>query len=335
MNKTGFALAALTAALPLYANRGFETKQVLSKVYTIDRKYRSMEGPASVQRIYLGDPAKPELIWIVGVKTEMVGEDGRTPQLPELMCHVNVDLDPALHSALMGVQRVSATRLITLSQGMLDAELPRGFGFPVASNEPLTLFTQVLNHNIDHPNIKVRHRVTFEYIRQRDVTEPMKPLFNVGASGMGLLQDPVALPVSMPAGTMGAHGASCLIGTRAANAAGMAADYTDPHGRHFTGHWNVPPGRQTNHSDISWFMALPYDTVLRYAAVHLHPFAESLATPDRTTNRTIVTAKAENPPGRVGLTNVDNFSSPQDILLHNDHAHEIVSVYTNNTTELH
>ena len=335
MQKFGFALAALAAALPLHANRGFETKQVLSKVYTIDRKYRSMEGPASMQRIYLGDPAKPELIWIVGVKTEMVGEDGKTPQLPELMCHVNVDLDPALHSALMGVKRSSATRLITLSQGMLEAELPRGFGFPIASNEPLILFTQVLNHNIEHPNIKVRHRVTFAYIRQRDLTEPMKPLFNVGASGMVLLQDPAALPVSMSTDAMGAHGASCLIGTRAANAAGMAADYTDPHGRHFTGHWNVPPGRQTNHSDITWFMALPYDTVLHYAAVHLHPFAETLSVRDVTTGRTILTAKAANPAGRVGLTHVDTFSSVAGIPLHKDHQYEIVSVYDNTTKEMH
>ena len=335
MKKLGLALVALAAAFPLYANRGFETKQVLSKVYTIDRKYRSMEGPASVQRIYLGDPSKPELIWIVGVKTEMVGEDGKTPQLPELMCHVNVDLEPILHSTLMGVKRVSATRLITLSQGMLDAELPHGFGFPIASNEPLTLFTQVLNHNIEHPNIKVRHRVTFAYVRQRDLTEPMKPLFNVGASGMVLLQDPVALPVSMSTDAMGAHGTSCLIGTRASNAAGMAADYTDPHGRHFTGHWNVPPGRQTNHSDISWFMSLPYDTVLHYAAVHLHPFAESLSVRDVTTNQTILTSKATNPAGRVGLMHVDTFSSPEGIPLHKDHEYEIVSVYNNTTKETH
>ena len=56
---------------------------VLSNVYTIDRKYRSMEGPSSVQTVYLGDRAHPELLWIVGIRTEMVAEDGVTPQLPE------------------------------------------------------------------------------------------------------------------------------------------------------------------------------------------------------------------------------------------------------------
>ena len=38
---------------------------------------------------------------------------------------------------------------MTLSQGMLSAKVPAGFGFPIASNEPLLLFTQVLNLNIE------------------------------------------------------------------------------------------------------------------------------------------------------------------------------------------
>src|SRR5436190_2689997 len=85
------ALAALSAAAadapPIL------THVFLSPVYTIDKKYRSMEGPGSTESIYLGDQQNPELLWVVGVKTEMVGEDGKTPQLPELMCHVNVDVD--------------------------------------------------------------------------------------------------------------------------------------------------------------------------------------------------------------------------------------------------
>ena len=54
---------------------------------------------------------------------------------------------------------------------MLAAKVPAGFGFPLASNEPLLLFTQVLNLNIQHPqNLKVRHRVTIDYVRARDLT---------------------------------------------------------------------------------------------------------------------------------------------------------------------
>src|SRR5437867_11508149 len=171
-----------------------------------------MEGPSSVQKIVLGSSVTPELLWITGIRTEMVAEDGTTPQLPELLCHLTVDLDTNRHQAIFNLPRPTASRLMTLSQGMLAAKLPVGYGFPIASNEPILLFTQVLNHNIEHPNnLKVRHRVTFEYVRDADLQQPMKPLFNLGASGMvELTNNPLALATMMPSGAEEHHGASCL-----------------------------------------------------------------------------------------------------------------------------
>jgi hypothetical protein len=104
----------------------------------------------------------------------------------------------------------------------------------------LSLFTQVLNHNIEHPdNIKVRHRVTFSYVRDRDLVVPMKPLFNLGVSGLVQLDNnPNALAMMPTAATNSiavdasknaaastpsehsAHGASCLLLPRAPNASG-------------------------------------------------------------------------------------------------------------------
>src|SRR5512141_2122445 len=123
MRKLALLTIIAALAVSVTAQPPIRTKQVLSKVYTIDKIYRSMEGPSSIQRITLGDPSSSELLWITRVKTEMVGEDGKTPQLPEFMCHVNVDLDTAKHSALFGLSRITAPRLITLSQGMLDAHV--------------------------------------------------------------------------------------------------------------------------------------------------------------------------------------------------------------------
>jgi len=342
------ATIAILAAACVFAAPAERSKQFISPVYTIDKIYHSMEGPSSVERIYLGDPTAPaELLWVTGIRTEMVDADGTTPQLPELMCHVNVDLDQPKHQALFGFRRATASRLMTLSQGMLAAKVPAGFGFPLASNEPLLLFTQVLNLNITHPlNIKVRHRVTIDYVRARDLTTPIKPLFNVGASGMVILDDnPLALShsmMSMPstasvtteAGHEGATmnpNMSCLVGSRAPQATSSSADYTDPQGRKMTGHWIVPPGKQVNHSDITWFMNLKYDTRLRYAAVHLHPFARSLEMRDMTTGKTVFVAKAQNPATGVGLTHVDEFSSPEGVLLQHAHKYSLISTYDNPT----
>ena len=323
-----FAGAAMAATLP---TRHY---QFLSDVYTIDTKYRSMEGPASLRKVQLQE-GPPELLWITGVRTEMVEEDGSTPQLPELMCHVNVDLDPERHRAMFKLERNVATRLITLSQGITDTRVPAGFGFPIVSNEPLIVYTQVLNHNIDNPNLKVRHRVTFDYVRDRDLKRPMKPLMNLGASGMVLLDDNPLGIVPDTGAANGEHGPSCLIAARAPNASGMGSDYLDPKGRRMTGHWIVPPGRQVNHSDVTWFMGLPFDTRLHYAAVHLHPFAESLTLRDVTADKIIFTAKAKNPRGRVGLDHVDTFVSLKGVRLYTKHQYELISVYENPTEETH
>jgi len=321
---------AICAVLMVASSAVATEVQFLSKVYTIDRKYRSMEGPSSVEKIYLGSKTRPELLWITGIRTEMVGADGTTPQLPELMCHVNVDLDANRHQALFNLPRPTATRLMTLSQGMLAAKLPPGFGFPIASNEPLLLFTQVLNHNIEHPNnIKVRHRVTVDYIRDADLNQPMKPLFNLGASGMVQLTDnPLALTGMT---SEEPHGTSCLVGMRAPQAAASSADYVAPSGRHMTGHWIVPPGRQVNASDITWFLRIPFNTKLHYAAVHLHPFAESLSVRDVTTGEVVLTSKATNPQTGIGLTNVETITSIEGVPFFKDHQYELVSAYNNTT----
>lgn len=353
MTRTLLAIIAILTTAVALAAPGEQSRQYISPVYTIDRIYHSMEGPSSMERIYLGDPnGTPELLWVTGIRTEMVDADGKSPQLPELMCHVNVDLDPARHQALFGLRRATASRLMTLSQGMLAAKVPAGFGFPLASNEPLLLFTQVLNLNIEHPsNIKVRHRVTIDYVRASEAASPIKPLFNVGASGMVQLEDnPLALAHSMmtapptpsvttEAGHEGAAGnltmnptMSCLVGARAPQASSGAADYVDPQGRKMTGHWIVPPGKQVNHSDITWFMNLQFDTRLRYAAVHLHPFARSLEIRDMTTGKTVFLAKADNPSAGIGLTHVDEISSAEGVLLHHDHKYSLISSYDNPTS---
>jgi hypothetical protein len=129
------------------------------------------------------------------------------------------------------------------------------------------------------------------------------------------------------------NGASCLIGSRAPNATASSADYVDPQGRKMTGHWIVPPGHQVNRSDVTWFMNLPFDTRLHYAAVHLHPFAQELILRDTTTNSDFFRAKATNPMSGIGLSRVDRFISVEGLLLYKSHKYEIVSVYDNPTNE--
>jgi len=378
-------LAPLLQAAPAVRTENgapVHVREVLSPIYTIDRIYKSMEGPYQIQSIALEPDAKPELLWVKSVHVDIVNEDGKTAAPSEFMCHMNLDLDSSKHQQLLALPYAPSTRIVTLSQGVFDARVPAGFGFPIVSSEPLSVFTQVLNHNIKEPHDrKVRHRVTIEYLRDSEVTSPVKPLANLGASGLVLAQpepDPFHKMAAMPgmdhsmdhttasgsplvvtnasssvtsaaptsvaptsaaptltAATKGnpeaIHdgGLTCLVGARAPNAKG--GDYTDPQGHKLVGHWIVPPGKQVNRSDATWFMGLPFDTKVHFALAHLHPFAQSLTLRDATDDKVVWSATATNPKDRVGLSHVDTFTSAEGVPMYKNHKYEIISVYDNPT----
>lgn len=319
----GIALFATFAA-----EAAMQKKEVLSPVYTIDRKFKSMEGPQSTQDVFLLETEKPELLWITSFQSEMVGADGESPMLPELMCHVNLDIDMAKHREIFGWTKSVSPRILTLSQGQLLARFPKGYGFPIMSNEPLILTTQVLNHNIEHPDLAVRHRVTFEFVRDAELEEPLKPLFNTGVFGMTLVEGEDGIFGKSADDEL--HGTSCLLRPQAPNAMGGSL-YKDDQGRVFTGHWVVKPGREVNHTNVTRLLSLPFDTTLHYAAVHVHPFAKSLELRDLTTGQSIFISKADSKRRGIGLEKVTSFSSDEGVPLKKDHEYELVSVYDNRT----
>jgi len=333
------ALAAALAALspvavhpadPAGDSGAVRTVEFLSDVYTVDRKYRSMLGPQSMQTIYLLDKAAAEeLLWVTGFSAVMVEADGKTPTSQEFMCHSNLDMNMRLHKRLLGLTRDAPDRVFTLSQGQQDVSFPPGFGMPVLSSEPFRLTTQVLNLNLEGQTLQVRHKVTVSFVRDRDVTTPMRPLMQVIANGLVLIdgKDPY-FDVAQP--DPNTHGTGCLTGLSAVTADHLVAD---EQGRRFSGHWVVPPGRQVNHTNVTRYMDLPFDTTVHYIAVHLHPFAESLELRDLTAGTSVYKSIARGIEGKIGLSNVDYFSSVEGVRLYRDHEYELISVYDNTSTE--
>jgi hypothetical protein len=86
--------------------------------------------------------------------------------------------------------------------------------------------------------------------------------------------------------------------------------------------------RRTLVTDV---LNVPFETNLHYIGAHLHPYAESLALRDLTTNETLYTALARAPTQGIGLAHVDHYASREGIALHPDHEYELVSVYDNPT----
>ena len=303
------------------------SKVILSDVYTVDRKYRSMQGPSSSQAIQLGEPGSRELLWITAYRATMVGPDGAEPQSQEFMCHTNLDLDVTQHTNLFGWDRMGIQRLFTLSQGQYEISFPPGFGVPIFSDEVLSLATQVLNHNIEGQSFRVRHRVEIDYVRQAELRSPLKPLFMAAATGLVSLEEEKGyFNVQDP--NHAQHGPGCLVGTGATN-----HSYKDAFGHTFAGHWAVKPGREVNRTLATTWMNLPFDTTVHYIAIHLHPFAESLELRDLTTQTTVFKSTVRSPFDRIGIDHVEYFSSEAGIPVFKDHEYELVSVYNNTTAE--
>lgn len=308
------------------------SKEILSEVYSVDRKYRSMMGPQGLQTLSLGeeDPEEPErgeLLWITGYRATMVGVDGETPMPQEFMCHSNLDLDPQAHNQLFGFDKPISGRLFTLSQGQLSIELPKGFGIPVYSQEELKLTTQVLNLNHADEVFQVRHKVDVDFVAAKDLARPLKPLFSLAAYGLASLEEDAV--VFGRASTDGEdHGPGCLVRNSAS-----ATDYEDSLGQRFSGHWVVQPGREENRTLVTEILDLPFDTTVHYVAVHLHPFAESLELRDLTTGESVFRSQVRPAQKGIGIEHVDFFSSAEGLPLYRDREYEIVSVYNNTSGE--
>lgn len=325
---------SLSSSEPISADLG-EQRVVSSRLYEIDQLYRSMEGPIGRVMTAVGDSrpdASPEILWITGIRSDVVDAEDGAPADDGLMCHTNVSFgkfvehDRAFHPETE--VRKSHPRIFTLSQGQLEVAFPPGFGIPILSTEPIAVDTQALNLNDPELDTKIRIRTTIDYVRDSALSRPMRPLMQRAAQGSVLVQGKDGYH-GVSEGDPDQHGPGCEVGTPQTE-----ANYQDPYGRVFAAHWQVPPGRQENHSLVTSFMAIPYDTTAHYFAVHLHPFATSLELRDLTTDITLFRSNARGPATGIGLEHVETFESEEGIPVYADHEYELVSVYENTSDEI-
>lgn len=322
--ETKARIVATVDGVPVYR------KEILTEVFTIDRIYKSMTGPMATLRFELEPQGEPEVLWVTGFEATMMAPDGTTEMSREFMCHSNLSVreGTGLMYRFPTALQPTSGRLFTLAQGQLSIHLPPGFGVPVLSNQTVQIAAQVLNHNVaDHP-FDVRHRIVIDFVRDRDLRRPITPLMPRAVFGMKLIEGQDGY-YALREGEIDArlHGEGCQVGVDAGTQ--YSAVLKDDYGRTFSGHWIVRPGREENHTLVTKLLALPYDTTLHYVAVHLHPFAESVELRDRTSGRTVYRSRARQVADRIGLADVESFSSAEGVPLYKDHEYEVISVYNN------
>jgi hypothetical protein len=339
--KRHFVLLAIAAALVWPAIHSLTRPDPVEKTqltlvsdpYRLDKIYRSMEGPMSVQSgIHLATAEKSRVQWVTGLETQVVDATAQKPISQEFFCHSNLTFaehsgTPRQYNQQLGGKTHLDWRLFTLVPGRLSIELPQGFGVPIPSDAPLDYVTMSLNLNARNEVVNVRLRTQVHTIAADQRGAPTKALFRRALYVLQPHGDAADMGPACVANTTTQHmGAGCGEIFKVNLPAGSGAGKP---GEGLMNHWIVPPGHHIYKTEITPQLNLPFDTTIHYATIHVHPFARGMELRDLTTGLTILRLNSQDWPDRVGVAHVDEIKSIEGIPISRDHRYELTAEYDN------
>ncbi|GAA3613256.1 hypothetical protein Q4Q39_03700 [Flavivirga amylovorans] len=292
---------------------------LITPTMIIDNIYKSMEGPQVIKPFQLNS-TKSDLIWITSFETKAINKNEDREISNDFICHTNIDFYDGEHYGRWGLNHrigIQYPRLATMTSGIESYKFPKGFGFPVFSNENLFLATQTLNHNIIGETFSVKHEINIGFEKHQ---KNMKPL--TSKSVMIVLPYNPENPFSGPT----TENPNMCLPIETKN-----HSYTYKDGITYSGHWVIFPGKAIYKTDITDQLQLSENTTLHHIATHLHPFSETLAFRDKTIDSTLFISTAKNHVNKIGLKEITYFSSEDGIKLYSNHKYELV-LKTNNTS---
>lgn len=290
---------------------------LLSKAHRIDRLFGSMQGPFSRQRgIRLSPGEGQRLVWITGVRADVVSADGSSPAPPRFFCHANLVAEQDSDR--------DATRLVTLVPGRMSIQLPRGFGIPVAADDALEYFSMSLNLDEPTGSRDIRFRTKISFLRDSEArAAAMRPLALRAVYGY----EPLTAAGTAPLCTGGSSpGAAC--GPFFSGAASRNA-FIDSLGRTNTVHWFIPPGRYDRSVPVDVQLNLRHDVTVHFVTAHLHPGGRSVALVDATAGQTVFEIHAGRATDRGGISRMGEIAIPSGVSLRRGHRYELRTVYEN------
>jgi cyclophilin family peptidyl-prolyl cis-trans isomerase len=341
--------------------------------FDIHRRYRSMEGPFADLEIRMGDLAAaqnavvpealvkfiengdkasmksageatkvgslpdtsaqpPSLYWIKGFKLEVLDENGRTQPTAEFICHFNLDVDVDKRNQIFNeAERCTSSRILTITQGQTEVTFPDGFGVPVASDEKWRFVFQAANRTTDQHR-RVKHRLTIYMLPDKSLVEPITALnWFVPYVNVVVDKNTVAIAEKEKSDCPLCYGTA-----RGVNAPNATSDSVgnDVYGRKITGHWVVPPGKNTWTSLVREDGFSDKDRLIHAVWSHIHPCCASISL-IKIANRqreSILVAKSSTiiKPG-VQIHDIDYISSKEGIPLPRGNQYEIDISYDNQT----
>jgi hypothetical protein len=304
---------------------------IYSDWFTIDTILRSMKG--DVQEIDVELAELDDIIWITGYELEVLDSNGKAKG-GEYMCHNNLNLSSLDQFKWNHSNYYNNNRVFTLTQGIQNTHLPRGYGIPFSGNQKFRVVFQSLNHNLYPVNMKLRHRVTIYYYLQSEIDFNLHALTHKTIWVMKQFKGPAGELHSPPEAGLPKHDIpSCGIEGLANDQNKTFDIFWDDYGRKYTGHWKLPPGKEFVEFDVTRQLGLNRDVKAHYLSAHAHPFCDSLVLVDKTTNTPVWVSKTASFQNGIGLTKIGSLTSKEGITLLSGHNYALRSYYNNTSTD--
>ena len=321
-------------SLPEPMVRWVENGNSASMMGGADKKDKNANEANPIGLVY-ADVSKRELYWLKGIKLQVLDENNKVLPTAEFICHMNLDVDAGVReSTFKDSQKVSNTRLITLTQGQTEVHFPEGYGLPVASFEPFRFTFQAANRTTD-VHRRIKHLCTMEFIKDSDLKKPMTALaWYAPYITVNIDKTPGALA---PDHAM--HGPSCLGNTPGETAPNFVngSVIKNTSGEHLVGHWAIPPGEHTYTSPITDERDFGFnkeDKIVHCVWSHIHPMCEevTLNICDGTKKTPLWTVRSQTDTSHgLEIKHIEDLYSSQGIMLPKDKHYELTAKYANTT----
>lgn len=307
-------------------NDSYYTTSLTSPSLLIDDVYISMEGPYTYKRFML-DENENQLYWVQGFDAKATSNLASDSNSNDFICHVNFYHSSTEHFSRMGFEdRIGMqqeSQLITLTTGALNVDFPKGFAYPIFSNEKILIGSQALNLHEKNNWFHLNYDFNIHYSKNpKDIFKPLYMKYLV-----------VSLPYECDKPEQ-----KNLLEYQIPNFVQCAGPSSrtfykgsDKHGQTTTAFWKVPKGKHTYVNDVTYLLNLKKTETIHYINAHAHPCATSLELIDVTTDTSIFKSKITNSTDKRAIEEITYFSSIEGVKVYPDHEYKLI-LETDNTT---
>lgn len=194
------------------------------------------QGEKKIQGLKSTADCPRALLWLRGLKLEVLDEKNKIMPSAEFICHMNLDVDRTTRFiAFPSLEKTGSSRLFTLTQGQTAFRFPENCAVPVASDEEWTFTFQAANRTSQKER-SVKHLLTLYFSLDEELKNDVHALHWYNPYITVLTEENKQPPAH--------HGPSCLVQSSGSPAPNMVpgSHFTDGTGRVLAGHWVVPPG---------------------------------------------------------------------------------------------